>query len=586
MKYGLWKKLFVLPVVAMALLMGGCNPKTDEDPSSVTAVNDNAVMTEDSGSVVIDVTKNDTDDQNDTLIVTIEEEPEHGSVTVNDGNITYTPDGNFSGTDCFTYKVTADPGGDSDTAEVCIEVENVNDAPVANTQSISTNEDQSIYITLTASDVDGDTLTYSVEVEPSHGTLSGTAPNLTYSPEANYNGPDSFSFKVNDNTVDSAVATVNITVNPRNDAPVATDNNRTVPEETAIEGNLITDDDGQGVDSDIDGDELTVNRLTLENGGYITIPNNSTIERTFDEGTLRLSYNGHYTFAPSANFNGTVQTFRYRLSDGTNTDVATLILTYTAVNDAPEMAPQEFNIKYGETKTLQLVATDVDGDTLTFAKEGNPDTGTINSFNTATGAFEYTAPERASNSSMAPLTAEPSGETTTFDVNVTDGTEAVRGVTITININESAAPVAHEDNNTIVEDGTTPVSGDMRSNDTDEDNAVDELSVVSVNGNTNTTTVGTYGTLTWSSDGSYQYDLNNSNTAVDELKDGEILTDTFDYTIEDPSGASASSTLTIKIEGQNDAPVLDEIDLVIMNEDDASHSFELNATDAEDDALT
>ena len=56
---------------------------------------------------------------------------------------------------------------------------------------------------------------------PAHGTLSGTAPNLTYTPAANYNGPDSFTFTVNDGTVDSAAATVSITVTPVNDAPVA-----------------------------------------------------------------------------------------------------------------------------------------------------------------------------------------------------------------------------------------------------------------------------------------------------------------------------------------------------------------------------
>src|SRR5207249_3486202 len=88
----------------------------------------------------------------------------------------------------------------------------VNDAPVANAQAVATTEDTAMPITLAASDVDGDALTYSVVVGPAHGTLSGTPPAVTYTPAANYNGPDSFTFKANDGTVDSNVATVSITV--------------------------------------------------------------------------------------------------------------------------------------------------------------------------------------------------------------------------------------------------------------------------------------------------------------------------------------------------------------------------------------
>ncbi|MBI3852449.1 MAG: cadherin-like domain-containing protein [Verrucomicrobia bacterium] len=96
----------------------------------------------------------------------------------------------------------------------------VNHAPVANSQSISLNEDTPKAITLAASDADGDPLTYTT-TPPAHGTLSGTAPNLTYTPHTNYFGPDSFTFKVNDGHVDSGEATVSLKVNPVNDAPVA-----------------------------------------------------------------------------------------------------------------------------------------------------------------------------------------------------------------------------------------------------------------------------------------------------------------------------------------------------------------------------
>src|SRR5207253_7044291 len=84
-----------------------------------------------------------------------------------------------------------------------------------------------------ATDVEGSALTYTIGTGPTHGTLTGTAPNLTYTPAANYNGPDSFTFKANDSELDSNVATVSITVNAVNDAPVASNQAVVTDEDTA-----------------------------------------------------------------------------------------------------------------------------------------------------------------------------------------------------------------------------------------------------------------------------------------------------------------------------------------------------------------
>jgi hypothetical protein len=92
---------------------------------------------------------------------------------------------------------------------------------VANPQSVTTVQDTAKAITLTGTDVDGNPLTYSVMTQPTYGTLSGTAPNLTYTPTAGYTGPDSFTFTVYDGALASAPATVSITVTPPvNQAPV------------------------------------------------------------------------------------------------------------------------------------------------------------------------------------------------------------------------------------------------------------------------------------------------------------------------------------------------------------------------------
>ena len=87
-----------------------------------------------------------------------------------------------------------------------------NSPPVANNQGVTTNKNTAKGIILTATDLDNDLLTYSIVTPPSHGTLTGTAPNLNYNPAANYVGPDSFAFKANDGKANSNTASVSITV--------------------------------------------------------------------------------------------------------------------------------------------------------------------------------------------------------------------------------------------------------------------------------------------------------------------------------------------------------------------------------------
>ena len=126
------------------------------------------------------------------------------------GAVTYTPFGNYIGADSFTFKVNN--GSDSAPATVSITVAGT---PTANAQSVAINKNTAKSITLTGSDPNTppQPLTYSVVTSPTHGTLSGAAPNLTYTPATGYVGADSFTFKVNNGSYDSAPATVSITVN-------------------------------------------------------------------------------------------------------------------------------------------------------------------------------------------------------------------------------------------------------------------------------------------------------------------------------------------------------------------------------------
>jgi len=99
-------------------------------------------------------------------------------------------------------------------ARKALESATQNNPPVANDLSVTTSENIPVAITLNATDPDGDPLTYSIVFGPSHGSISGTPPGVTYTPSANYNGADSFTFRVNDGMIDSNTATVGITVNP------------------------------------------------------------------------------------------------------------------------------------------------------------------------------------------------------------------------------------------------------------------------------------------------------------------------------------------------------------------------------------
>ena len=158
------------------------------------------------------VLANDSDPDGDALTAVLATGPADGSVTLGpDGSFLYIPVSGFSGTDGFTYRAN-DGTLDSSLATVTITVNAVNHPPVAVDGSVTTNEDTAAPVSLSASDPDGDPLTYAVLTGPSHGTLSGTAPDLTYTPAPNYNGPDAFTFTANDGSMDSNVATVSITV--------------------------------------------------------------------------------------------------------------------------------------------------------------------------------------------------------------------------------------------------------------------------------------------------------------------------------------------------------------------------------------
>ncbi|PYR12683.1 MAG: adhesin, partial [Acidobacteria bacterium] len=358
---------------------GALNSNVATVSITVTAVNDapvanaQSVTTAEDTAKAITLTASDVD--GDALTYSIVSGPAHGALSGAAPNVTYTPAANYNGPDSFTFKAN-DGTVDSAAAAVSLTVTPVNDAPVATAQSATTAEDTAKAITLTASDVDGDALTYSIVSGPSHGSLSGAAPNVTYTPAANYNGPDSFTFKANDGTVDSAAATINITVTAVNDAPVAANDAYSTNEDTALSvaaaGVLAND-------SDVDGDALTA--------VLVSAP---------AHGSLTLNANGSFSYMPAANYNGS-DSFTYKANDGAlNSNVATVAITINAVNDPPVANAQSVTTAEDTAKAITLTASDVDGDALTYSIVSGPTHGALSGTApnvTYTPAANYNGPD-------------------------------------------------------------------------------------------------------------------------------------------------------------------------------------------------
>src|SRR5204863_14379 len=170
---------------------------------------------------------------------------------------------------------------------------------------------------------------------------------FSYVPAANYNGPDSFTYKANDGQADSGVATVSITITGVNDAPVAVNDSYTTTEDTTL---TIAASGVLANDSDIDGDTLSAVLVSPPTHGNLT-----------------LNTNGSFSYVPATNYNGP-DSFTYKANDGqADSGIATVSITITGVNDAPVAVNDSYATP--EDTTLNVAApgvlandSDVDGD--------------------------------------------------------------------------------------------------------------------------------------------------------------------------------------------------------------------------------
>lgn len=352
-----------------------------------------------------------------------------------DGSYTYTPNGT-PGTAVLTYKFD-DGDQDSNTATLTVTVTQANQPPVADNGSFSTNEDTLVATPVVANDPNLDTLSYSIVDHPDHGAITGTGPNYAYTPDANYHGPDSFTFKANDGSVDSNVASVGITVLPVNDAPILDAiGNRSGDELTPITFTA----DGSDVDT---ADTLTYSLI----GGPVGASINSS--------------SGEFTWTPTEAQGPGSYTFTVKVADDGSpslSDEEEITVTVNEVNAAPELAAIP-NQTVTATQLLTFASSgtdpsDLPANSLTYSLIGAPVGASIDP---GTGAFSWT-----------PLALQVGVHN--FTVRVTDdGTPnlfADQPVQVTVLANNTP-PVA-EDADFTTNEGT-PVSTPVVATDADDD---------------------------------------------------------------------------------------------------------------------
>ncbi|MEO8841223.1 MAG: DUF4215 domain-containing protein [Kofleriaceae bacterium] len=183
----------------------GDNSATDLPPiPGATTIN---VTIPEGGTAQIDARATDPEGEVLTYQATV---PEHGVVTGTGPEFQYTPPVKYDGLDHFT--ITISDGPNTLAVPVIVTMTPVDDAPVASDGSASTNENQGVAITLAATDIDSTTLTYEIVVQPAHGTLTGMAPNVVYTPSNHYYGADTFTFRASDGTLPSNLATISIAI--------------------------------------------------------------------------------------------------------------------------------------------------------------------------------------------------------------------------------------------------------------------------------------------------------------------------------------------------------------------------------------
>jgi hypothetical protein len=485
----------------------------------VTAVNDPPVASAQSVATAEDtakaITLSGSDPDGNVLTYVIVTSPAHGTLSGSVPNVTYTPAANYNGSDFFTFRVN-DGLVDSSPATVSITVSAVNDAPVADAQSVATDKNVAKAVVLGGSDVDGDSHAYTVVTQPARGVLSGSAPTLTYTPNSNVTGADSFTFRVSDGSLNSAAATVSITIAAGpNTAPVASSQNTDTAEDTAriivLSG------------TDADSDPLTFTVTTPPGHGTLT-------------GTAP-----NLTYTPAVNFNGN-DSFAFKVNDGVADSAAAMVsISVIAVNDAPVANAQSVSTPQDTAGAITLSASDVDGDALTYSITTPP----------AHGSLSGSVP----NLTYTPAAGYRGADSLVFKAN--DGLADSASVTVTINVTAvNHPPVASPQSVTTAEDTATGIT--LQGADADNDTLAFVI-----------TAQPSHGSLSGVSPNVTYTPTANYNGA-----------DSFAFKVNDGTADSPPAAVNLAVTAVNDAPALNPIASVLVAQNSGAQTVLLTGINA------
>ncbi|MGS1006142.1 retention module-containing protein [Achromobacter anxifer] len=560
------------------------------------------------------VLANDVDPDGDTLTVSQVNgatgnvgTPTAGS---NGGTFTLNPDGSYSfnpgnafqhlavgqtATSSITYTVTDGQGGTS-SATLTVEITGTNDAPTAVALQNQDNMDGDVVnynLSGFFSDLDdGDSLVYSVDhipgglkFDPTTGTFTGQFANWA-SDHTNTGVKGEYLITVT--ATDKSGATVSQTFvwTVGNPVPVAANDEGTTGEDKPLAVDHVTEG-VLGNDSDPDGDKIHVSQVNGVDAdvGKPVVGSNG--------GTFTLNADGTYTFNPGTAFqylnDGQTATtsITYTVSDAQGaTSTATLTITVTGQTDAPPVITPEDSdgdVTAGHNNVAEASGATVIGSVTVSAEAGinkvtvggkdvsnasaaNPvvittDKGvlTITNYDATTGKITYSYKETGG---AADHSNGDDSVRDLFQVSVTDFAGETRSNDLVIQITDTA-PQAKPDTASVTEDTALTATGNVITGTGADTLGADVTNVVGVakgalpagqnaSGNVDTAVNGEYGKITLKADGTYSYELNNSDPRVNALLDGQQLKDTFTYTIRDADGDVSTTTITVTINGHTD----------------------------------
>ncbi|HDZ5419363.1 TPA: tandem-95 repeat protein, partial [Vibrio harveyi] len=489
---------------------------------------DDSVLTDEDASVSIDVLANDQDADSDSLSIESATVPaEQGTVEIIDGKLIFTPAEDFNGEATVTYVVT--DGALTDEATVTVTVNPINDAPVAVNDTVTTDEDTAVTIDVLANDSDpeNDTLTITAASVPTEqGTVAIVDGKLVFTPAENFNGDATISYTISDGQLTDD-ATVAVTVNPVNDAPVAVNDAVSTDEDTAVTIDVLTND------SDLESDQLTITNASVP----------------AEQGTVMI-VDGKLVFTPAENFNGDA-TISYTISDGQLTDDATVAVTVNPVNDAPVAVDDTVATDEDTAVTIDVLANDRDpeNDQLTITNASVPaEQGIVTIVD---GKLVFTPAENFNGDA-------------TISYTISDG-QLTNDATVAVTVNPvNDAPVAVND--AVSTDEDTAVTIDVLANDSDPENDTLTITAASVPAEQGTVTI-VDGKLVFTPAENFNGDATISYT----ISDGQLTDD---------------ATVAVTVNPVNDAPVA--VDDTVTTDEDTAVTIDVlaNDSDPENDQLT